>query len=340
MSTIYSFLHHIGYWIYTRTPIGRWEFESKLPAPEPHRKVSTTNLAGGVTVEPIPYARDNYCYLITNTIINEAVVVDPGDFVTVSSVVKERDVKLVGILATHRHFDHTAGVSAMLRTFPKAKLYGSAKDNIPQRSYDVASPDLKQFDVAGLTFEVIETPGHTVGHVVFKLLSCVDETEVMFDNINPQECLFSGDALFVAGCGRLFEGTPKMMSESLEKLSSLKESTLLFPGHEYGLTNLLFTYKLDRDNAELKSRLKLAYDAQKNGEAFVPSTIRDEKLTNPFLRTHLQPFCNYTNGGNPADAHRKHKVFGELRSLKDSFSITNEETYEILSRLQGHQGDT
>lgn len=204
-----------------------------------------------VHVDKIPALGDNYIYMLTWG--ENALVVDPGESESVLKALGQK--RLRAILNTHHHSDHVDG-NCTLKRETGAEVIAPLDGSIPGRDRIVRAKD--QFQIGPYKFEVIATPGHTKGHVVYYM---------------PEEkVLFSGDTLFVAGCGRLFEGTYKEMFHSLNTLKTLPKETLIYCGHEYSLKNLSFAA-----SEEAKKRLA-------KGAPYVPSTLEEELLYNPFLQ--------------------------------------------------------
>ena len=173
-----------------------------------------------LSIKPIKALSDNYIWLVTT---NEgSIVIDPGESKQIIDLVKSNEIDLEGILITHHHYDHTNGIEEILK-YKKVEVYGP-KNNVNSITKRVKQNDV--FNLIGLKFEVIETPGHTLDHIAFYCLK--DEKSI----------LFCGDTLFSGGCGRVFEGTYSQMYESLKKLSKLPEDTQIFCGHEYTSSNL------------------------------------------------------------------------------------------------------
>ena len=171
-----------------------------------------------LSIKPIKALSDNYIWLVTT---NEgSIVIDPGESKQIIDLVKSNEIDLEGILITHHHYDHTNGIEEILK-YKKVEVYGP-KNNVNSITKRVKQNDV--FNLIGLKFEVIETPGHTLDHIAFYCLK--DEKSI----------LFCGDTLFSGGCGRVFEGTYSQMYESLKKLSKLPENTQIFCGHEYTLS--------------------------------------------------------------------------------------------------------
>ena len=175
-----------------------------------------------LSIKPIKALSDNYIWLVTT---NEgSIVIDPGESKQIIDLVKSNEIDLEGILITHHHYDHTNGIEEILK-YKKVEVFGP-KNNVNAITKRVKQNDV--FNLIGLKFEVIETPGHTLDHIAFYCLK--DEKSI----------LFCGDTLFSGGCGRVFEGTYSQMYESLKKLSKLPEDTQIFCGHEYTSSNLQF----------------------------------------------------------------------------------------------------
>ncbi len=225
--------------------------------------------ANSLAVLTVPAFNDNYVWLIHDG--THAVAVDPGEAAPVQAALTENRLSLLAIVLTHRHDDHTGGVSALLEDKP-VPVYGPRDEKvaIPSVTNLVSEGDKILVPEMNLQLEVLDVPGHTIGHVVY----------VEHNN----HWLFSGDTLFAGGCGRLFEGTPKEMAESLAKLAALPDDTLVYCGHEYTISNLQFAIEVEPHNQVLAERMKEATALRKKGLPTVPSTIALEKETNPFLR--------------------------------------------------------
>ena len=225
--------------------------------------------ANSLTVLTVPAFRDNYIWLIHNG--SQAVVVDPGESAPVQAALDKHGLTLSAIVLTHRHDDHIGGVADLLQK-NSVPVYGPRNENpaIPAVTHPVAEGDNVTIPALPLDLKVIDTPGHTLGHIAFYA--------------ETQNWLFCGDTLFAAGCGRIFEGTPKQMAESLTKLAALPDNTLVFCAHEYTLANLQFALAVEPDNPALQARFDDAKKTREQGNPTIPSTIALEKATNPFLR--------------------------------------------------------
>lgn len=228
------------------------------------------------TIEPIACLRDNYCYLIALEDTGEAWLVDPSEVEPPAEVLTRRGLKLQGILATHHHWDHVNGIEGLLERFGDAHsiwVAGHAHDRgrIPKQTRFVEAP-LDRFaatDIAvgGVPLTAAHIPGHTLGAIAWCLPAQDGPSDV-----------FTGDTLFAAGCGRLFEGSPAQMLTSLRTICSLAPDTRLWFGHEYTAANLRFAATVEPDNpaiAERRAGLP---------ERTTPTTVAEEQTTNPFVR--------------------------------------------------------
>lgn len=226
-------------------------------------------------VEPVPAFADNYLWLLRSADGASAAVVDPGDAAPVEAALARTGTRLAAIVLTHHHADHVGGV-ARLKARHGARVWGPAGEPIegvdqPLRDGDaVAIPELE------LTMRVVEVPGHTRGHIAYFCERFGPD---------PRPMLFCGDTLFAGGCGRVFEGTPAQMLDSLERLAALPAQTLVHCAHEYTLANLRFAAAVEPASPEVAERLSEAERRRADGLPTVPSTLAIEAGTNPFLRT-------------------------------------------------------
>lgn len=248
--------------------------------------------------------QDNYIFVLHNRATHEAAVVDPGDATPVLDWLAAQGANLVAILNTHHHRDHVGGNQRLLRQFPSAVVYGGAEDRgrIPGQTVFLREGDRVPWgDRIG---EVIFVPGHTRAHIAyyFPPLNTADWGE-----------LFCGDTLFAGGCGRLFEGTPAQMVDSLTHLRCLPDTTRVWCAHEYTLNNLRFAITVDPDNIALRQRLQQVEAARRQDRETVPSDLGLEKQTNPFLRWDDPAIQAAMEGQNAA------QTFARLRGQKDLF---------------------
>jgi len=255
-----------------------------------------------IKVSPIKAFSDNYIWLLENTENKECAVVDPGDAAPVLPYLKAHQLSLSDILLTHHHHDHVGGVEALCKAFSPT-VYGPRNENLPQCDIPLGENDEITLAALDLTFKVFEIPGHTLGHIAY-----IGESG-----------LFCGDTLFLAGCGRLFEGTPAQMLGSLSKLANLPESTLVYCAHEYTETNLEFAKTLEPDNKDLVARLDEVKKLRAQNKPTIPATLEIEMRTNPFLRcdkASLQKAVSKIAGNTLTDPL---EVFTIIRKLKDAF---------------------
>ncbi|MEM9088478.1 MAG: hydroxyacylglutathione hydrolase [Cyanobacteria bacterium P01_F01_bin.53] len=261
-----------------------------------------------MNVYRLPVRSDNYIFILHNPADNTAAVVDPADAPPVLAKLEELGAKLVAIFNTHHHNDHVGGNRELIKKFPKAEVYGSEADKgrIPKQTYCMKEGDRVSF--AGRTGKVFFVPGHTSGHIAYYF----PPTTELGDYVEPGE-LFCGDTLFAGGCGRLFEGTPEQMKDSLAKLRNLPDNTRIWCAHEYTLSNLTFAMTVDGDNVELRSRFANVTAARQQDLPTVPSLLAKEKATNPFLRWDTPALQSVA--GSEDDV----TVFGHIRAMKDNF---------------------
>ncbi len=264
-------------------------------------------------VERIPTLGDNYTYLIIDEATNEAAAVDAPEAGPVVARVDALGVNLTKVLSTHHHWDHSAANPELAQRY-QAPVFGHASDadRIPGFTNGLEEGD--RIKVGQLEAEVIFIPAHTRGHIAY---------------VFP-DAVFCGDTLFAAGCGRLFEGNPKMMHEALNlKLGRLPDETRVYCGHEYTESNLRFALSVEPSNAATQKKMewvrarraKAASDWHDATEAefSIPSTIGDEKATNPFMRLDSPAIIESVRKAHPASDADPVTVFGHLRGMKDSF---------------------
>ncbi len=246
----------------------------------------------------VPCLADNYAFLVHNAATGETALIDAPDAPPIQAALDARGWTLSDILITHHHWDHVDGLEPLRKG---TRVIGAKADahRLPHLDLQVSEGD--KITVCGQSTDVLDVSGHTVGHIAY--------------HMPDAGLVFTADSLMALGCGRLFEGTPAQMWESMQKLRALPDETLVCSGHEYTKNNAHFAMSLDPDNPDLISRTKGIEAARTAGETTVPSTLGQEKQTNPFLRADLPEF---KAAMGMADASSV-EVFAKVRALKDSF---------------------
>jgi hydroxyacylglutathione hydrolase len=239
---------------------------------------------------PIPCLKDNYAYLVVCDATRRAAIVDPSEADPVLDAVTRAGFAPEAIWNTHHHWDHVGGNLALKAKLSIEEVAGHASD---RGRIDGQTRMLEEGDkltLGKLEVSILHIPGHTTGAVAYVVTGDGDSPAV-----------FTGDTMFIAGCGRLFEGTPAMMFESLRKLAALPDETRVYCGHEYTKSNLAFAKHVEPDNADITRWVELATAAARDKKPTVPSRISDEKRINPFVRA------------------RDVAELGERRAAKDTF---------------------
>ena len=256
---------------------------------------------------PLPAFTDNYIWMLHNG--RQAVVVDPGDAAPVLQALSDLGLGLQAILVTHHHADHVGGVAA-LREATGAVVYGPARERIPEPLVRLAQGDVVEgADVLGLRFTVIDVPGHTAGHIAYYCAA-----------LDGAPLLFCGDTLFSGGCGRLFEGTPAQMLDSLDQLAALPGDTRVCCTHEYTLSNLKFARAVEPGNAALLHHSSQCEALRAQNQPTLPSRMDLEREINPFLRVR-QPTVAQAAQGYDAQLPQDDAVavLAALRQWKNEF---------------------
>lgn len=256
-----------------------------------------------IHVHPIKAFNDNYIWILHDAAY--AIAVDPGISDDVIHFLQTNNLKLIAILVTHHHSDHTGGIGDLRNLFD-VPVYGPRSEIIPTVTHRVSEDEEIVIAELGINLMVLDIPGHTLGHIAFYMK-------------HPFHAVFCGDTLFASGCGRVFEGTYAQMYASLNKLSQLPNDTLIYCTHEYTLNNIRFAKYVDPDNLELIRFESLCRQLRAEQKPTLPTRLGLEKAINPFLRCNdsriIQSAQNHTNQFNNDPV----EIFSILRQWKDNF---------------------
>ena len=252
------------------------------------------------SIEIIPCLSDNYAYIIRDEQTNKNILVDAPEHAPIERYLDDKDMNLDFILITHHHSDHIDGINHLKLKY-SPKVIGAKRDRHRLPQLDIEVEEGKQLTIGSKTFDIYDVDGHTVGHIAYSLLE--------------DKALFTGDSLMVMGCGRLFEGSPEDMWKSLEKLKQLPEDFMIYSGHEYTKSNIEFAVTVDPQNEKLLSRRTKELEQLQKGLPTIPSTLREELDTNPFLRESDLSIVDHLDMANLDPISR----FAKIRALKDNF---------------------
>lgn len=248
-------------------------------------------------IVPVSALKDNYVWVIPDHATKQAVIVDPGEAAPVIQYLQENNLSLSGILITHHHWDHTNGISELLEYAGNVPVVGSHESK--NDMVTVRVNDGEEFKCGHVTCTALSIPGHTLDHTAYYHAE--------------QGFIFTGDTLFSAGCGRIFEGSAPMMYASLEKLAQLPDHTKVYCGHEYTRANLEFAMTVEPDNADIKNKYaQLA-------ACTLPSTLGEEKRINPFLRATHPDVIRAAEQYAQSKLSTPAEVFATLREWKNNF---------------------
>lgn len=248
-------------------------------------------------ITPIKALTDNYIWAIHSD--QSCVIVDPGEASVVIEFLAQNQLTLEAILITHHHYDHTDGVQELCTIWPKTIVVGHKQSPNKNITKHVETETIK---ISKIKITPIPTPGHTLCHLTY----LINE---------PFKAVFTGDTLFSAGCGKIFEGTAPMLFDSLQKLTTLSEKTYVYCGHEYTKSNLKFAKTVDPQNNNINELIKKTF----NQEITLPSSIGVEKTINPFLRTHTTSIQNSIKDKFNLEETNSLETFALLRQWKDTF---------------------
>lgn len=253
-------------------------------------------------ITPIPAFKDNYIWVIARE--HSCVVIDPGDAAPVLRYLKDRHLSVVAMLITHHHHDHVGGIIELRKSYD-VPVFGPRAENIPLCSHPLDDGDIVSLPQIELSFSVFHVPGHTLGHIAYYA--------------QPQNALFCGDTLFSSGCGRLFEGSPRQMHESLQRLASLPDNTRVYCTHEYTQANLRFAQHLEPENSAIAARIDAVNLLRAQQQPSLPSSMGLEKQVNPFLRLHSQALQQNLESYAEQKLTNDVERFAALRRWKDKF---------------------
>lgn len=254
-------------------------------------------------VIPLEAFSDNYIWVIHAPNDSSVAIVDPGDAKPVIDYLEHHKLVLETILITHHHPDHVGGVNTLKERY-SCRVFAPLRDQQPFSDRDLVEGDQVSILNDNYQFKILEVPGHTMGHIAFY----------------GHGAVFCGDTLFKAGCGRMFEGTPPVFYQSLQKLARLPADTKVYCTHEYTLANLRFAQSVEPDNTAVSEAIEHSEQLRAEGKPTLPSTIGEELSFNPFLR------CDQKSLQEAANRASKEKTFSDpvrtfatIRQLKDNF---------------------
>lgn len=252
-----------------------------------------------IDIVTVPCRSDNYAFLVRSG--EKTALVDAPEAGPILAALDSNRWSLDEVWITHHHTDHVEGLPGLRNRFPGLRVTGAAEDakRLPPLDREVSDGDTFTFE--GHPVDVMDVSGHTLGHVAF--------------HMPDARAAFTADSLMALGCGRVFEGTPEMMWRSLCRLRDLPEETIIYSGHEYTQINANFALTIEPGNEALQTRVRDIEEKRARGEPTVPSTLREERATNPFIRAHLSEVKEAISMGQAEDA----QVFAEIRSRKDRF---------------------
>lgn len=255
-----------------------------------------------IPIYPIPSLKDNYIWALIDPEQRSVCIIDPGDADPVIAFLDKQKLDLQSILITHHHWDHTDGIG-LLKDKYQIPVYGPANPAIPEITQVTDDGMEIPNEDCFLKLRVLAIPGHTLDHLAYY----------------APGMLFCGDTLFAAGCGRIFEGSVLQMYQSLQKMAALPEDTKIYCAHEYTLNNLRFAQIVEPDNEAIHERLAQVKALREMNLPSLPSTLKEEKLTNPFLRCEMPQLRANMEKFSGQTLNSPVEVFGWVRKWKDEF---------------------
>lgn len=254
-------------------------------------------------VMTIPAFNDNYIWLLHQPGETACAVIDPGEAEPVIERLKAHGLQLKYILLTHHHMDHIGGVKQLKIYAPECQVIAGANIKLPFSATRVNDTDVVSLSELSCSLKVMSTPGHTLSHVVYY----------------TDEMLFCGDTLFNCGCGRLFEGSPEQMLESLSAIAQLNPETQVYAAHEYTMANLKFALTIEPHNPLLQEHQKSMLKQRTQGLPTVPFSLASQKKLNPFMRCYELPLQQAVSYHLQVNCSTEMTTFTQLRAYKDRF---------------------
>lgn len=254
-------------------------------------------------ITPVKAFEDNYIWCLEQANEPGFVAVDPGDAQAVINFAKQITKPLTAIMVTHHHHDHTGGIEALVDHFGPLPIYGPTQSPYPHITHPLVQA--QQVSLLGYTFEILEIPGHTLDHIAYYN--------------HTHGILFCGDTLFLAGCGRIFEGTAQQMYSSLEKIMALPAMTRAYPTHEYSLANLAFAMAVEPSNDALALTQTMCQQLRHEDQVTLPTRLAQEAAINPFVRTTQANVVASAEQYAGQSLPSPWQVFAALRAWKNSF---------------------
>lgn len=263
------------------------------------------NTATEYEIVPLTAFSDNYIWLLRRG--SQAAVVDPGDAAPVLAYLRQQQLSLCAILATHHHADHIGGI-AELQACGDVPVFGPAGEPIAAMTHPLQPGENVELPALGAVFEAIGVPGHTRAHLAYY------DRQLATDG-----ALFCGDALFACGCGRIFEGTPMLMRHSLARLAALPETTRIYCAHEYTEANIRFALAVEPENPDLLARAEEVAKLRAKNFPSLPTTLKIELAVNPFLRWSAPTVIAAAQRHSGRPLVQANDVFAEIREWKNGF---------------------